>query len=484
MPPMSFPPRRLLPRRASSTLCLALMAAAALLDVRVALAQAVQTAQPAASATAPVAAPLAASAPPASAPASAAAPAVRGAPRSADYIVAVVNQELVTNGEVQRRLNAVRSEAAQNNQRLPPEEELRRQVLDAMIDERAQLTHARDSGLRIDEAELDRTVANVAAQNRITQAQLRERLQRDGIDFARFRSNLRDQLLLERVREREVTARIRVSDADIDALLASRASGVAPPQYNVAQLLIGVSEGAGEAEVAERRRLAEQALKRALGGENFPKLVEELSNGPKEQGGALGMRPADRLPELFVNAVAPLSPGQTAPQLLRSGAGFHVLKLIERREGGLNVTQTRARHILLRPSSELSQAAAIARLAEMKQQVLSGSATFAQLARENSEDASAPQGGELGWASPGQFVPEFEQAMQKLEPNQISDPVVSRFGVHILQVLERRTQAVDRKQQRDIARNVLREQKFEAAYLDWSREVRARAYVEMREPPQ
>ena len=408
----------------------------------------------------------------------------RSAARSADYIVAVVDQELVTNGEVQQRVAAVRRDAAQSGARLPADDELRRQVLEAMINERAQLTHARDSGMRIDEAELDRTVANVAAQNRIDLAQLRERLRSEGIDFTRFRNTLRDQMLLERVREREVNSRIRISEAEIDALLASRASGTAPPEYNVAQLLIGVPEGAGEAQVAERRRVAEQALTRARDGEDFTQLVNELSTGPKEQGGALGLRPADRLPELFVAAVAPLRAGQTAPQVLRSGAGFHVLKLLERRDGGMRVTQTRARHILLRPSSQLSESAAIERLAEFKQQVAAGAASFEQLARQNSEDGSAAQGGELGWASPGQFVPEFEDAMKSLQPEQISEPVVSRFGVHLIQVLERRTQAVDRKQQREIARNLLRERKFETAYLEWSREVRARAYVEMREPPQ
>lgn len=408
----------------------------------------------------------------------------RSAPRSADYIVAVVDQELVTNGEVQQRLAAVRRDAAQSGARLPADDELRRQVLEAMINERAQLTHARDSGMRIEDPELDRTVANVAAQNRITLAELRERLQSEGVDFTRFRNTLRDQMLLERVREREVNSRISITEAEIDALLASRASGAAPPDYNVAQLLIGVPEGAGEAEVARLRALAEQALARALEGEDFAQLVNEMSTGPKEQGGALGLRPADRLPELFVSAVAPLRGGQTAPQVLRSGAGFHVLKLLERRDGGMRVTQTRARHILLRPSSQLSEAAAAQRLAEFRQQVATGAASFEQLARENSEDGSAPQGGELGWASPGQFVPEFEEAMKPLQPGQISDPVVSRFGVHLIQVLERRTQAVDRKQQREIARNMLREQKFETAYLDWSREVRARAYVEMREPPQ
>lgn len=404
--------------------------------------------------------------------------------RSADYIVAIVDRELVTNAEVQQRLAALRREAAQGGQALPPDDELRRRMLDTLIDERAQLSAARESGVRIDEAELDRTVANVAAQNRITLAQLRERLQRDGIEFSRFRSNLRDQLLLERVREREVQSRIKISDSEVETLLASRASGVAPPQFNIAQLLIGVPEGAGEAELAQRRTVAEQALQRARGGEDFARLVNELSTGPKEQGGALGLRTLDRLPDLFADAVRDLRSGAIVPQVLQSGAGFHVLKVVERRNGGMMVPQTRARHILLRTSAQLTQSAAVARLAEFKQQVDSGNASFAQLARENSEDGSAAQGGELGWASPGQFVPEFEAAMKALGINEVSEPLVSRFGVHLIQVLERRSVPVDRKQQREIARNVLREQKFESAYQEWARDVRARAYVEMREPPQ
>ncbi|HKX93217.1 MAG TPA: peptidylprolyl isomerase, partial [Methylibium sp.] len=386
-------------------------------------------------------------------------PAVAQAPAArppADFIVAVVNQELVTNGEVRQRVAMLKREAAQSGQRLPADELLLKQVLETLIDERAQLTHARDAGLRVDAPELDRIVAGVAAQNRLSLDQLRERLQREGIDYQQFRRTLREQMLLERVREREVQALIKVSDADIDALLASRSSGFAPPQYNIAQVLIGVADTAPETEVAQRRAVAERALARAQAGEDFAKLVAELSGAPKENGGALGLRGADRLPDLFVEAVRDLRSGQVVPQLLRSGAGFHVLKLVERREGGMLVTQTRARHILLRVTPQLSQPAAIARLAGFKQQVEAGQATFAQLAREHSQDGSAAQGGELGWASPGQFVPEFETAMKALAPNQLSEPVVSRFGVHLIQVLERREQSVDRKQQREIARNVLR----------------------------
>jgi peptidyl-prolyl cis-trans isomerase SurA len=404
--------------------------------------------------------------------------------RPADFIVAVVNQELVTNAEVRQRVASLRREAAQSGQRLPDDDALLKQGLESLIDERAQLTHARESGVRVDAAELDRTVANVASQNRITLSQLREQLRREGIDYDRFRRNLRDQLLLERVREREVQALIKISESEIDAQLASRASGVAPPEFNLAQLLISVPEGAANPEVAERRAIAEKALARAMAGEDFGKLVAELSNGAKEQGGALGMRSADRLPDLFVEAVQGLRAGQVHARLVQSGAGFHVLKLVDKREGGMMVTQTRSRHILLRTTAQLSQKAAIARLAEFKKQVEAGTASFAQLAREHSEDGSASQGGDLGWAAPGQFVPEFEEAMKPLAPNEMSNPVVSRYGVHLIQVTERREQAVDRKQQREMARNMIREQKFAAAYEEWARDVRARAYVEMREAAQ
>jgi peptidyl-prolyl cis-trans isomerase SurA len=187
---------------------------------------------------------------------------------------------------------------------------------------------------------------------------------------------------------------------------------------------------------------------------------------------------------LFVDAVKGLKSGEVAAQVLRSGAGFHVLKLVERHEGMLSVTQNRSRHILLRVSAELTQSAAIARLAQYKKDVEAGRAKFEELARRNSDDGSAAQGGELGWASPGQFVPEFEQALANLQAGEIADPVVSRFGVHLIQLLERRQVALEPREQREMARNMLREQKSEEAYNEWAREVRARAYIEMREPPQ
>jgi peptidyl-prolyl cis-trans isomerase SurA len=406
--------------------------------------------------------------------------------RPGDYIVAVVNQELVTASEVQARLARVRDEARRGNRALPPDDRLRQGIVDGLIDERVQLTYARDSGVRVDEAEIDRAVSSVAAQNQVTLQQLRDQLAREGIDFARFRANVRDQLLLERVREREVAARIRVTDGDLENWLdARRRETASAASYNIAQILVRVPEGASDAQLAERRARADQALARARGGEPFAALVREYSDDPttREDGGRLGLRPADRLPDLFLEAVRALQVGQTAPGLVRSGAGFHVLRLSEKQESeAFTVPQTRVRHILLRPSAQVSQETAIRRLAEFKRQI-QGGRPFEQLAREHSEDGSASQGGDLGWSTPGNFVPEFEQAMARLEPGAISDPVVSRFGVHLIQVQERRQVALDARQQRELARNVLREQKFEEAYTEWIRELRARAYVEMREPP-
>jgi len=406
--------------------------------------------------------------------------------RNGDYIVAVVNQELVTAGEVQQRLDRIRAEAARSQATLPPAPALRQQVVNALIEERVQVTNARESGVKLDEAEVDRAVSSVALQNQLTLPQLRQKLRQDGLDYAKFRANLRDQILVERVREREVMERIKISEADIDALLDERraAAGLVP-QLNLAQILISVPEGASVTEAAARRARAETARARVRAGEPFEVVSREMSDDANHaEGGVMGLRPADRFPDLFVAAVRGLKSGDVAPELVRSDAGFHLLKVVERREAGnFTIQQTRARHILLRTSAQLSQDAAIRRLTEIKQAIASGAKSFEQAARENSEDSSAAQGGDLGWVAPGTFVPEFEDVINQLQPGSMSDPVVSRFGVHLIQVLNRREVTLDSKQQREQARNILREQKFEEAYNEWIRDLRGRAYVELRDPP-
>jgi peptidyl-prolyl cis-trans isomerase SurA len=406
--------------------------------------------------------------------------------RTGDYIVAIVNQELVTAVEVQLRVRRLLDEASRSAQRLPAEEVLRQQVLDALIEERAILTHARDGGARVDDGELDRAVQAVAAQNQLTIDQLRARLKEESLDFVRFRANLRDQILVERTREREVGQRIRITDAEIDRYLQqARAQASLEASVNLAQILVTVPERADAELLAARRARAEAALARVRAGEPFDAVARELSeDGNRERGGEIGMRQGSRLPDLFVEATKNLLVGELTPAPVRSGAGFHVLKVLARESADLfKVTQTRVRHILLRPSSRLTAAQAQARLETYRARIAAGEARFEDLARQFSEDGSASAGGDLGWAQPGMMVPEFEQAMNALGPGELSQPVTSRFGVHLIQVLERRQADVDPRQVREQARNVLREQKFEEAYVEWVRDLRARAYIEMREPP-
>ena len=406
--------------------------------------------------------------------------------RQGDHIAAVVNQELVTAFEVDQRLERARAEAQRANQRLPAETELRRQVLESLIEDRALLSHARDAGLKVDDGEVDRAVASIAAQNQITPAQMRAQLARDGMDMTRFRTNVREQMLVERVREREVAQRIRITDAEVDEFIEQqRGAAAGEVQYNIAQILVTVPDSASEAVVAERRVRAEAAFARVRAGEDFAAVARAVSeDANKAQGGEIGLKPADRLPDVFLEAVRPLASGAVAPSLLRSGAGFHVLRLIERSEGSaFRITQTRARHILLRPSPQVTAEQVQARLGEFKRQIESGAKRFEDLAREHSLDGSAAAGGDLGWAAPGQFVPEFEAALNQLAIGGISPPVTSRFGVHLIQVNERRSVALDAKQLREQARAALRERKFETAYAEWVREVRDRAYVEFREAP-
>lgn len=413
------------------------------------------------------------------------APAEAASTHLADYIVAVVNQELVTNTEVELRVDQARLEAGRRGAPVPPEGELRRQIIDQLIDERAQLSLARESVGRIDESEVDRAVAGIAEQNGLTLEQLRERLQQEGQDFLRFRERIRDQMLLERLREREIEQRLGITDRDIEQELArQRAAAGAQAQWNLGHLLVSVPEGAGEAQVAERRARAEQAVARARAGEDFAALVRDLSDGDKAGAGALGLRETDRLPGLFADAVRELKSGEVVATPLRSGAGFHVIKVLERREPGLTVEQQHARHILLKLGDGLTREQALARLAEMRQRIVSGQARFEDMARQFSVDGSAPQGGDLGWAAPGLFVPEFERVLSSLAPGEIAAPMLSRFGAHLIQLIERREVLMEPQEQRERARAALRERKSETVYQEWAREVRARAYVEHREPPQ
>ena len=406
--------------------------------------------------------------------------------QQADYIVAVVNSEPITNNELRMRMARAAQQLSQQNTAVPSEAVLAKQVLENLITEKALQQQARDTGIKIDDVTVDQAEANVARQNGMDSAQLRRRLAADGMSLERFRNDLRNQLLLTRLRERDVDGRVRVSDLDIDQFIREQQASVdqAGVELNLGHVLVVVPENATPADIATLQAKAQGVADRARKGDDFAALAREFSNAAEgASGGALGLRAADRYPTLFVENTQALPVGGIAGPV-RSPAGFHVLKVLERERPGVpgtHVTQTHARHILLRPSAQLSETAAAARLAEYKQRIQSGQADFAALAREHSQDGSAKDGGDLGWANPGQFVPEFEEALDALSPGQMGGPLVSRFGVHLLQLIERREATLSQREQREVARNVVREKKLDEAYANWIREVRARAYVEFRE---
>lgn len=410
--------------------------------------------------------------------------------RAADFIVAVVNAEPITNLQVSAEVERIRRQLTAQRQPLPEARELARRVLDQLISERIQLQLAREQGIKIDEPSIDQAEQSVASQNQMTVEQLRRQLEREGTDPRRLREQLRDQLLLTRLREREVDPRVRVSDIEVEQYLTEqqeRSNDPASQQISMAHLLVAVPEGAGEQQLVELEAKAQRALQRARAGEDFAALVREFSDAAdRANGGQLGLRTGDRYPPLFLEATRTLAPGDvTGP--VRSGAGFHIIKLLERRLPGLpptTVTQSRARHILLVPSTQLGEAQARDKLNDFRRRIVAGETDFATLARQNSQDGSAAQGGDLGWASPGMFVPEFERVMDQLAPGQISQPLISRFGVHLIQLMERRNAALSAREQREMVRNMLREKKYGEVYDNWARDVRARAYVELREAPQ
>ncbi|MBK7052819.1 MAG: peptidylprolyl isomerase [Rhodoferax sp.] len=408
--------------------------------------------------------------------------------RQADFIVAVVNSEPITNNEVRFELRRVVQQLAQQQRPQPEINLLARQVLERLINDRAQLQFARETGIRIDDTAVDQAEENIARQNQINVTELRKRLSDEGGDLTLFRNQLRDQLTLNRLREREVEARARVTELDIDRYLLEQQQNTNPESHeiNLSQILLALPDAATPEQISEVQAKAQRALERARAGEDFAALVRELSQATGTSvDGHIGLRPADRYPPLFFEATQNLNVGDVSA-LVRSGAGFHILKVIEKKKTGLPATtmqQSKARHILLRVNEQLSESQALAKLGEFKKRLDAGQADFAQLARDNSQDGSAANGGDLGWANQGMYVPEFEEVMNQLKPGQLSEPFVSRFGVHLVQLTERRTAQLTLREQRDAVRAMLRDKKLDEVYLNWTQEVRGRAYVELRDAP-
>jgi peptidyl-prolyl cis-trans isomerase SurA len=409
--------------------------------------------------------------------------------RTADFIVALVNSEPITNSEVRQRLVRLEQQLTQQSAPVPPRDQLARQVLEQIVSERAQLQLGAELGIRVDEASLVQAEQSIAAQNQLTPEEFRRRIAAEGVDINQLRNDLRNQILLQRLRDREVESKVRVTEADVDDFIRERQGNndVASLQLNLAQVFVLVPEDASPDRVQALQARAQGVADRARAGGDFAELAREFSDGAERaNGGQFGLRPAERLPELFVESTRSLSAGSIAGPV-RSPAGFHVLKVIEKRQSGLpdvTVNETRARHILLRLSPQLSEADAVARLAGFRQQLASGQATFEALAREHSQDGSASDGGDLGWAPAGQFVPEFEAAMNRLRPGEVSPPLVSRFGVHLIKVEERRQSTLSARDQREMVRGLVRQKKITEALRTWVQDVRGRAYVEYRDAPQ
>jgi len=400
-----------------------------------------------------------------------------------DRIVAVVNKEVVTASELRERVAFAERELSRQGTPAPERALLERQVLERLILDKAQLQLAADGGLRVDELQLDRAIERIAESNNLTLAAFRQALERDGVQMDRFREEIRRQIVMQRLREREVDERIEVSESEIDLYLEEHKPGGAEAvEYNVAHILLRLPEQASPERIGQARARAEKARDEARAGGDFARLAASYSDaGDALQGGQMGWRAAERLPELFAAALQTMKPGEVS-DVLRSPGGFHVLRLLDRRGAvaGRSVRQTRARHILIKTNEVVSETEARRRLSELRERIVTGGADFAAIARVNSADVSAAQGGDLGWIYPGDTVPEFERAMDSLKPDEIGQPVKTPFGWHLVQVLERRTGGLPAERLRLVARQALRERKSDEAYQEWLRQLRDRTYVEIR----
>lgn len=409
----------------------------------------------------------------------AAAPAVQ----PIDQIAAVVNDEVITRQELERRYQEITQQMRGQNIQLPPRKLLEQQLMERMITELALLQFAKNSGIRVDPVQVERAVQRIAEQNKLTVDQLRTALEQDGVNFDRFRENIRNEILMARTRERQVDNKLTVSDAEIEGYLQTQSAQGKDEEFNLSHILVTVPENASPEQIQARKARAEDILNQLNKGGDFAQLSASYSDAPNAlQGGSLGWKASGQIPALYVESLRNLKPGETAP-LLKSANGFHIVKLNEKRGKDVTtvITQTRVRHILIKPSELTSESDAKTRLQQIRERVEQGGAKFEDLARQYSEDlGSGAKGGELNWVNPGDLVPEFQKAMDALKPGELSQPVQSPFGWHLIQVLERRQQDVTEERQRLQARQNIRDRKSEEAFQEWVRQVRDQAYVELR----
>lgn len=404
-------------------------------------------------------------------------------PVEVDRIVAIVNDQAITLFELRERVTTIKRQLSARNTPLPPDSVLSQQILERMIVEQAQMQHARETGLQVADDELDAALRRIAENNKFALPEFRMAVERDGVNWNRFREDVRKEILLSRLRERDVDSRISVTDGEVDNYLATVSiSGDPDVQLNIAHIVVRVPDQVTPEQLRFLREKAESALSQLRQGEDFGKVAAGFSDAPDGlSGGVLGLRAADRLPGLYVEEVRKLKPGETST-VFRSPAGFHIIKLLQRQGGTENlppINQTHARHILIKVDDLVSDAEAKRKMEGLRERLVNGG-DFAALAKLYSNDLSASKGGDLGWMNQGDTVPEFERAMDSLKIGEISEPVKSPFGYHLIQVLERRTDEGSPERKRLAARRALRERKADEAYEDWIRQVRDRAYVEYK----
>ena len=408
--------------------------------------------------------------------------------RPVDSIAAVVNNEVITRNDLIQRVRIVERRMRGQKIAMPPQDQLEKQLLERMISDRAQVQMANEMGIKVDDTLLDRAVARIAEQNKLSITDFRNEIEREGTPFTLFREEIREEITIQRLREQEVDKKIQITDSEIDAYLNSATGAQAQEEINLAQILVRIPENATAEQIAARRARAEDVFRQLKTGADFAKTAATFSDaGDALEGGDLGWRNADRLPQLFVDATAGLKQGETS-KIVKSANGFHILRVAGRRSVAAGKTaaaanavqQTHARHILIKVNQITTAAEAKRKLTDLKERLDNKSAKFEDLAKLFSNDLSASKGGDLGWIYPGDTVPEFERAMDGLKPGETSGPVESPFGYHLIEVLERKADDVSRERQRLTARQAIRERKLDEATQDWVRQVRDRAYVEIR----
>ena len=399
-----------------------------------------------------------------------------------DRIVAVVNDEVITQNELNDRVALVSHQLQRQGGQLPSSEVLTQQILERMVNDLLQAQLAKETGIKVDDATLERTIDRIAQENNLSRSDFRVALEKDGIKYPKFREDIRNEIALARLREREVDNAVVVTDAEVDTELAREGKEkTSDSEFRLSHILVMVAPQATAEVIEQRRRRALQALSELRTGGNFAQVAAAFSDAPDAlQGGSLGWRPAARLPTLFTTVLEKLAPGEVS-DIIRSPNGFHIIKLLEKRgkAAAVGVQQTHVRHILLRAREGLSDSEARDRLARLRERIEQG-ADFAELARVHSEDATAAKGGDLGWITSGDTVPEFERAMNALAAGESSQPVQTPFGWHLIQVQERRSDELSEDRKKLAARQSIRARKADEAFQDWLRQARDRAFVENR----